>query len=70
MLGFLQKKGVPNQAVKPEWGMPLRIYDVREARPKEIANFDTRKGWSIFQGNLESLVPGLKVEEVLEAMKR
>ena len=70
MLGFLAKKGVPKTHVKPEWGNPVKIFDIRGERPKEIANFDTRKGWSVFQGNLEALVPGLKVETVLEAMRQ
>ena len=70
MMGFLQKKGVPAEAIKPEWGTSLRIFDIRGPRPKEVANFDVRKGWSVFQGNLEALVPRLKAEDVVAAMRR
>ena len=70
MLGFLERSGVAASAIKPEWGPPLRIYDIRGARPLEVANHDVKKGWSIFESALEGLGVGLTVEATLSAVRK
>jgi len=61
-MGYLQEKGVAKDHIKPEWGPPLRVCDVRGPRPVPVAEFDAATGWAIQQAAFESLVPGTTVE--------
>ncbi|CAK0868691.1 unnamed protein product [Prorocentrum cordatum] len=67
-LGYLEKHGVSKANVKAEWGPPLRVYDIRGARPAQLAKFDTSTGWSLQQAELESLIPNVKVGQGLADM--
>ncbi|CAK0873552.1 unnamed protein product [Prorocentrum cordatum] len=69
-LGYLEKHGVSKVNVKAEWGPPLRVYDIRGARPAQLAQFDTLTGWSLQQAALESLIPDVQVEQVMADLRK
>ena len=63
-MGALQEKGIHKSSVRPEWGPPVKIFDIREVnRPVCIAEFDGVVGWTIHDDALQALVPGLSVED-------
>ena len=68
MLGFLERQGIQN--LKPEWGRTLSIYQAMPAqRPIFLADFSIAKGWSIQEGNLGLVKPGLTAATVLAAVR-
>ena len=56
--------------MKPEWGPPLRVCDVRGPRPVPVAEFDTNTGWALQQAAFENLVPGVTVETAMADLRK
>ena len=69
ILGLLRKKGVQRDSIKPEWGPPFKVYDVRGDRPLTLAEWDRKSGWAIYEGVLKNLVPNVTVEDLMTSLR-
>ena len=69
MLGALREKGVARQALKPEWGPPLLIFDVRNPeRLEKIAEYESTKGWDVQESALQSIAPEVSKAELMASI--
>ena len=68
-LGIMEKKGIMKSSLKPEWGPLLMIYNISGNRPVTIAQYDTDKGWALYEGPLKDLLPDTTVEEIMSLLK-
>lgn len=67
-LGIMEMKGILKTSLKPEWGPPLRIYNISCNRPVTVAQYDI-KGWALYGGPLKELLPDMTVEEFMSLLK-
>ena len=68
-MGALQSKGVDKNSLRPEWGPPVKIFDVREpSQPVRVAQFDGAD-WTIEESALQALVPDLRADDLKTALK-
>ena len=71
MLAILRAKGVSKEALKPQWGPPVQIFDVRNPlKPEKLADFEKTKGWNFNAAALLALEPSISVDEVKASLEQ
>ena len=70
-LGALREKGVPKDAVSPEWGPPVKMYDNRAPqKPVQLAVHDVHKGWDIDEAALHGLCAELSASDLKASLQK
>ena len=65
MLGILHEKGVRRESLKPQWGPPVQIFDVRNLqKPEKVAEYERTRGWNLNAAALLALEHRISVQEV------
>ena len=67
----LSSKGCQRQSLKPEFGPPVRVYEIVNgiAQMPEMVKHDQKSGWQVMDGDRLKRVCNFTPEEFLEAMK-